>query len=200
MSKLSKDFYLREDVLKISQELLGKFLFTSIEGYITGGMIVETEAYKAPEDKASHAFNHRRTPRTEPFYKEGGISYVYMCYGIHYLFNIITNKADIPHAVLIRAIEPVEGIEVMLQRRAKNKSGYDLTAGPGALSKALGITMEHNQIDLSGNQIWVEDRGVVIPDNKIIKSPRVGVAYAAEYASKPWRFRIKENPWTSKAK
>jgi DNA-3-methyladenine glycosylase len=200
MSKLSKDFYLREDVIQISKDLLGKYLFTNIDGKITGGMIVETEAYMAPEDKASHAFNNKRTPRTEIFYNEGGVSYVYLCYGIHYLFNIITNVEDTPHAVLIRAIEPKEGIETMLKRRKKTKPTFDLTAGPGSLSMALGITTKYNGLDMSGNKIWVEDMGIVVPEKNIIKSARVGVSYAQEYASKPWRFRILDNLWTSKAK
>ncbi len=198
--KLNKAFYTREDVIAISKDLLGKYLVTYIDGKLTSGMIVETEAYLGVEDKASHAYGNRKTKRTEPFYKEGGIAYVYMCYGIHYLFNIITNKADIPHAVLIRAIEPSEGIDTMLDRRKKTKLKPDLTAGPGALSVALGIKANHNESDLSGNEIWVEDRGVVVKKNEIIASPRVGVAYAKEYALKPWRFRIKDNPYTSKAR
>jgi DNA-3-methyladenine glycosylase len=198
--KLSKEFYLREDVIQISKDLLGKSLFTKIDGKLTGGIIVETEAYRAPEDKASHAFNHRRTARTEIFYKEGGISYVYLCYGIHYLFNIITNIKDTPHAVLIRAIEPNEGIDTMLKRRKKTKPTFDLTAGPGSMSMALGINSRHNGLDLTGPHVWVEDNELAIPEKNILKSPRVGVAYAEEYASKPWRFRIKDNPWTSKAK
>src|SRR5690606_33584438 len=124
---------------QISKDLLGKSLLTKIDGRLTGGMIVETEAYRAPEDKASHAFNNRRTPRTENFFNEGGVSYVYLCYGIHYLFNIITNLKDIPHAILIRAIQPEEGIETMLKRRKKTKPTFDLTAGPGSMSMALGI-------------------------------------------------------------
>jgi DNA-3-methyladenine glycosylase len=200
MSKLPKEFYLREDVIQISKDLLGKYLYTKIKGKITGGMIVETEAYMAPEDKASHAFNNRRTSRTEIFYHDGGISYVYLCYGIHYLFNIITNFKDIPHAVLIRAIEPVEGIDIMVKRRRKTKLGFDLTAGPGSTSMSLGITSNQNGLDLTGDTVWLEDKGIKIADKNIIKSPRVGVAYAKEYAAKPWRFRIKDNPWTSRAK
>ncbi|GAL85399.1 3-methyladenine DNA glycosylase [Sporocytophaga myxococcoides] len=198
--KLTKAFYTREDVITISKELLGKYLVTFIDGRLTSGMIVETEAYLGAEDKASHAYGNRKTKRTEPFYKEGGIAYVYMCYGIHYLFNIITNKTDIPHAVLIRALEPSEGLDAMLERRKKTKLQPELTAGPGALSVALGISANHNETDLSGNEIWVEDRGVIVKNNEIIASPRVGVAYAKEYALKPWRFRIKDNPYTSKAR
>jgi len=198
--KLGKAFYTREDAITISKELLGKFLVTCIDGRLTSGMIVETEAYLGAEDKASHAYGNRRTKRTEPFYKEGGIAYVYLCYGIHYLFNIITNKAEIPHAVLIRAVEPSDGIDIMLERRKKAKLTPELTAGPGALSVALGISARHNETDLLENEIWVEDRGVVVNENEIIASPRVGVAYAKEYALKPWRFRVKDNPYTSKAR
>jgi len=198
--KLNKAFYTREDVIAISKELLGKYLVTFVDGKLTSGMIVETEAYLGAEDKASHAYGNRRTKRTEPFYKEGGIAYVYMCYGIHYLFNIITNKTDVPHAVLIRAVEPTEGIETMLERRKKSKLKPELTAGPGALSVALGISANHNETDLSGSEIWVEDRGVIVKKNEIIASPRVGVAYAKEDALKPWRFRIKDNLYTSKAR
>jgi len=200
MPKLPKNFYTRKDVIQISKDLLGKFIFTDIDGHITGGMIVETEAYHGSEDRASHAFGNRKTPRTEPFFKEGSISYVYLCYGIHYLFNIITNKKDVPHAILIRAIEPSEGIDIMLHRRRMTKPLYNLTAGPGAMSMALGITTKHNSVDLQGNIIWLEDKGIKIPEENIIASPRVGVAYAKEYASKPWRFRVKGSLWTSKAK
>ncbi len=196
--KLSKEFYLREDVVGISKELLGKFLFTNIEGIVTGGMITETEAYKAPEDKASHAFGGRRTDRTETFYSEGGISYVYLCYGIHSLFNVITNVLDVPHAILIRAIEPVEGFEEMMRRRKKTTVSPVLTCGPGSLSQALGIDRRLNKMDLQGERIWIEDRGMLIPEKNIVKGPRIGVDYAAEYAAKPWRFGIKGSKWISK--
>lgn len=196
--KLPKEFYLREDVLKISKELLGKFLYTDIEGKITGGMITETEAYMAPEDKASHAYGGRRTNRTEIFYAQGGISYVYLCYGIHYLFNVVTNKNEIPHAILIRAVEPVEGIDVMLTRRNKIKVEPSLSCGPGAMSQALGINKSHNNLDLLGDVIWIEDHGIQIAGKDILKGPRIGVDYAAEYAKKPWRFGIKGNKWVSR--
>lgn len=200
MAKLSKSFFLRDDVVLISKELLGKYLYTNIDGVVTAGMIVETEAYRGPEDKASHAYGNRKTLRTEPFYKEGGIAYVYLCYGIHYLFNIITNGVDIPHAILIRAIEPKEGIEEMLLRRRKTKLSYELTSGPGALSMAMGINSKYNGISLNGKVIWLEDKGINFKESEIIASPRVGIAYAKEYVDKPWRFRVKDNPWTGKAK
>jgi DNA-3-methyladenine glycosylase len=196
--KLTRKFYLRENVLTISKELLGKFLYTNFNGQLTGGMITETEAYKAPEDKASHAYGGRRTERSSIFYERGGITYVYLCYGIHNLFNVVTNEKEIPHAILIRAIEPTEGIEYMLERRKKTKISPVLTCGPGSMSQALGIGKHHNKISLQGNEIWIEDKGIVIPEKDILKGPRIGVDYAAEYASKPWRFGIRNNIWISK--
>lgn len=198
--KLTKEYYQQEDVVFLAKDLLAKHIFTNIDGELCEAKIVETEAYKAPEDKASHAFNNRRTDRTAVFYEAGGISYVYLCYGIHYLFNIITNKADIPNAILIRAVEPVKGIEIMSRRRNKKVTDYSLTSGPGALSSALGINKRHNALDLTLSTIWIEDKGVFLSNEEIIASPRVGIAYAEEWAGKPWRFRIKNNPWTSRAK
>lgn len=198
--KLTTDFYLQENVLQISEELLGKVLFTKINGKICSGMIVETEAYMGITDKASHAYGGRFTERTKTMYEKGGIAYVYLCYGIHHLFNIVTNAKTIPHAVLIRAIEPLEGIDMMLKRRKKQQLEYTLTSGPGSLSEAMGIHYSHSGISLIKDQIWIEDQGIKIKQENIIASPRVGVAYAKEDALLPYRFRIKDNPWTSKAK
>ena len=195
--KLSESFYLRENVQQISRDLLGKVLVTQIDGYYTAGIITETEAYQAPEDKASHAFNNRRTERTEVFYKRGGIGYVYLCYGIHHLFNVVTNQEHVPHAILIRSLEPLEGIDVMLQRRNKKKPDKTLTAGPGALSQAMGITRLHNKIPLSENTVWIEDRNITV--EHITATTRVGIDYAQEFKDKPWRFYITGNKWVSKA-
>lgn len=200
MSKLPPSFYLREDVVQISKELLGKILFTKINGQLSGGMIVETEAYAGAIDRASHAFNNRKTKRTEVFYEQGGVAYIYLCYGIHHLFNIITNQKNIPHAVLIRAIEPTVGIELMLKRRKKKKLDWALTAGPGSLSEALGIKTKHTGISLSGKTIWLEEKNISFSEKEIVASPRVGVHYAGKDAKLPWRFRVKNNDWTSKAK
>lgn len=200
MHKLPVSFYQQEDVLDISQQLLGKFLLTHIDQALTGGMIVETEAYRAPEDRASHAFGMRRTKRNEVMYQPGGVSYVYLCYGLHALFNIVTNQHGIPHAILIRALEPTIGLETMLKRRNKMKVDRSLTGGPGALTQALGISLIHNGLSLTGDTIWVEDRGISLKQNEIIASPRVGIDYAGEDASLPWRFRILHNKWTSSAK
>lgn len=194
--KLSESFYLRENVQQISRDLLGKVLVTCIDGQYTAGIITETEAYQAPEDKASHAFNNRKTARTEIFYNKGGIGYVYLCYGIHHLFNVITNETDVPHAILIRSVEPLEGIEIMMQRRKKKKVDKTLTAGPGALSQALGINKIHNKISLAGDVIWIEDREINVAS--IVATTRVGIDYAAEYKDKPWRYYIEGNKWVSK--
>ncbi len=196
--KLSRSFYTREDVVAISRELLGKFLVTKINGAVTAGMITETEAYNGMEDRASHAYNGRRTARTEIMYSAGGTAYVYLCYGIHHLFNIVTNKKSIPHAVLIRAIEPVDGIEMMMKRRKMKELSHRLTAGPGSMSRAVGITTRHTGMNLSGNTIWVEDRGVYFNSDDIVSSERIGVEYAGEHAKRLWRFTVKGNQWMSK--
>lgn len=200
--QLQKDFYLPDDVVQIAKDLLGKFLITEIEGERTVGKIVETEAYRAPEDKASHAYSNRRTPRTEVMFAEGGTAYVYICYGIHHLFNVVTNVAGIPHAVLIRAIEPVENVELMLLRRGMEILKPKLTAGPGALAQAMGITTIYSGIDLTSENspIWLEDRKVIVEEQEIIASPRVGLSTAAEWTPIPWRFRVRDSIWTSSAK
>lgn len=197
---LPESFYMRKDVVQIAKELLGKVLVTNIDGLVTSGMIVETEAYAGVADKASHAYGGRRTRRTEVMYSKGGVAYVYLCYGIHHLFNVVTNAADIPHAVLIRGVEPIEGIEAMLQRRNRSRLNPQLTGGPGALSNALGIDTEHTGLELTGSRIYIEDKGIIIPKNKVMAGTRVGVAYAEEDASLPYRFWIKDNPYVSKAK
>ena len=198
--KLQESFYTREDVVVIAKELLGKVLVTKINGEHTSGMIVETEAYFGSTDKASHAFGNRRTSRTEIMYRKGGVAYVYLCYGIHHLFNIVTNVEDVPHAVLIRAVEPIEGIEYMLERRRKKMLQPSLTAGPGALSMALGIHTRQSGLELYSHEIWLEDRGIEIEVKDIIASTRVGVAYAKEDALLPYRFFIKGNKYVSKGK
>ena len=199
MSKLSAAFYQRDDVLLISRELLGKVLYTNFHGKLTSGIIVETEAYAGVTDKASHAYGGRRTKRTETMYASGGIAYVYLCYGIHHLFNIVTNKDNIPHAVLIRAIRPLDGIDIMLQRRNKKKVDQSLTAGPGSLTRALGITVEDSGTLLIDNILWLEDQNIQIKNQDILASPRVGVQYAGKDASNPWRFQIENSPWVSPA-
>ena len=193
MKKLSRDFYLREDVVKISRELIGKFLITRMNGVLTSGMIIETEAYNGVVDKASHAYNLRRTARNEVMYGEGGVSYVYLCYGIHHLFNIVTNKSEVPHAVLIRAVLPKEGINTVLKRRNQKKVIKTTSDGPGTISQALGIRTTHSGTSLSGNSIWVEDRNINFKKQDIVAGPRIGVDYAGEDALLPYRFRLTDN-------
>ena len=199
MSKLLADFYQRKDVLLISRELLGKVLCTNFHGKLTSGIIVETEAYAGVTDKASHAYGGRRTKRTETMYAKGGSAYVYLCYGIHHLFNIVTNKENIPHAVLIRAIQPRDGIEIMLQRRNKKKIDQSLTAGPGSLTRSLGITVKDSGTFLMNNLIWLEDQNINYSNQDILSTPRVGVQYAEKDAQNPWRFQVENSPWVSPA-
>tara|TARA_Y100000590_G_C15680064_1_gene999472 strand:- start:116 stop:718 length:603 start_codon:yes stop_codon:yes gene_type:complete len=200
LSKLNLDFYQRDNVVEISKELLGKTLFTNFDDKITAGIIVETEAYAGITDRASHAFNSKRTKRNQVMYKAGGIAYVYLCYGMHHLFNIVTNKKNIPHAVLIRAIEPIIGLDIMLNRRLQSKKTFSLTSGPGCLSKALGITTNNSGISLLKNHIWIEGQNTPVKEYDIVSSSRVGIQYAKEDANNPWRFQMKNNPWTSPAK
>lgn len=198
--KLRSDFYLRDNVVSISRELLGKILVTRIDKKYCAGKIVETEAYEGITDRASHAFGGKFSERTRVMYEAGGVAYIYLCYGIHHLFNVVTNVKGVPHAVLIRAIEPVEGVDIMMKRRNKKVQDTSLTSGPGSLSEALGIHFSQSGISLSAGKIWIEDNEKPVTDAQIIASPRVGVGYAKEDALLPYRFRIKNNPWTSKAK
>ena len=192
MEKLKEGFYQRADVVQISKELLGKYLMTHVNGQTTGGIITETEAYAGIRDQASHAYGDRRTSRTEIMYNKGGVAYVYLCYGIHHLFNVVTNKEGTPHAVLIRAIKPMDGMEIILNRIGiDNKSKTAVANGPGTVSKALGIHTRDSGIILSGDRIWVEDRGMVVEPSTIITGPRIGVDYAGEDAKLPYRFRIR---------
>lgn len=186
---LPSEFYRREDVLQVSRELLGKVLCTAVDGVHTKLVITETEAYAGIADKASHAFGGKRTKRTEPMFGSGGIAYVYLCYGIHHLFNVVTNVEGVPHAVLIRAGSPVEGADVMLQRRQKSVFDKRLLGGPGSLSRALGITTELTGQDLQGENIWIEDHGICITPGSIRSDARIGVDYAEEDALLPYRFR-----------
>lgn len=195
--KLPGSFYARKNVVKIARELLGKSLYTKIDGIITSGMIVETEAYSWKE-KGCHAFGKRMTGRNEIMFGRGGYSYVYLCYGMHNLFNVVTNEADIPEAVLIRAIQPLEGIGEMKLRRGVLKNPFHLTSGPGKLTKALGIDRKFNGKYLLNSDVWIEDLGVTLKNKDIIASERIGIDYAGEDARLPWRFTIKDNKWVSK--
>lgn len=197
---LQESFYKRDDVVQVAKDLLGKLLVTNINGQLTSGIIVETEAYAGVGDKASHAYGNRRTKRTEIMYAEGGTAYVYLCYGIHHLFNVVTNDSDIPHAVLVRGIEPIDGIDVMLERRRKEKLANTLTAGPGALSEAMGIRTSHTGLKLDGPEIIISNSGRKVFEKNILSGTRVGVAYAKEDAYLPYRFSLKDNKYVSKGK
>ncbi len=193
---LSPSFYLNEDVVQVAKDLLGKVIVTKIDGITTSGIITETEAYAGITDKASHAYGGRRTNRTEIMYAQGGVAYVYLCYGIHHLFNVVTNVQDIPHAVLIRAIEPVKGIDAMLQRRKKTKLQTQLTSGPGAMSMALGIHTSHTGLSLARGIITIHDEGISVKD--IVATTRIGVEYAKEDALLQYRFYVADNKFISK--
>ena len=197
-SKLPRSFYERDDVVQISRELIGKVLCTKVEGILTTGKIVETEAYDGRNDKACHAHLNRRTKRTEVMYGKPGHAYVYLCYGIHNLFNIVTNKEGLADAILIRGIEPLDGIDKMLLRRNKEKLQPSVGNGPGILSQALGINRDHYGIDLLGDIIWIEDRNIAVGEDEIEASERIGIDYAEEDAKLPWRFTLKSSKWVSK--
>lgn len=195
--KLPREFYTRADVLEVARELLGKRLVVrGRNGSRTAGIIVETEAYRGPEDRASHAWNGRRTQRTETMYGLGGTAYVYFVYGMYNQFNVVTNVEDVPHAVLVRALEPVEGLDVM-RRRRRGRSEYELTSGPGRLCLALGIDRKLDKADLLGDRVWIEE-GISISPREISRGPRIGINYAEKWIAKPWRFWVRDNPFVSK--
>jgi len=196
--KLPESFYLDTDVLHLTRNLIGKYLFTCIDGITTGGYIVEAEAYNGIIDKASHSYGNRLTPRTKTMFMQGGIAYVYLCYGIHEMFNVVTSVEGQPHAILIRAIQPTEGIEEMLFRRSMEKLKPNITQGPGSVARALGISRAINTISLQSDTLWIEDRGLTFTGEEIAKVPRVGVDYAGEDALLPYRFYVKGNPYVSK--
>jgi DNA-3-methyladenine glycosylase len=197
IKKLDYSFYARPDPIRIAKELLGKILITRFDDVLTSGRIVETEAYAGVTDRASHAFGGRRTKRTEIMYQKGGTAYVYLCYGIHHLFNIVTNEKEIPHAILIRSVEPLEGIETMLTRTGKKILDWTLTKGPGNVSKALGLSTDHSAKSLLSRQIYLADDGFRVAKNQIGITSRIGVGYAGEDAKLPYRFMIRENKYVS---
>jgi len=198
IKKLDNSFYDRPDVVRIARELLGKVLVTDFGGKRSSGRIVETEAYNGVVDRASHAWSGRRTRRTEVMFGESGTAYVYLIYGIHHLFNVVTNKKDIPHAILIRALEPMEGIPLMLRRTGKAPLDFTLTRGPGNLSRALGLTTLHTGVSLHEGELFIGDDGVRPRKMEIGVSPRIGVDYAGPDAELPYRFFIKGNKYVSK--
>jgi len=195
---LDYSFYSRNDVVLIARQLIGKVLVSRFDGIMTSGVIYETEAYNGIIDSASHAFGGRRSPRTEIMYRDGGTAYVYLCYGVHSLFNVVTNKKDVPHAVLIRAIKPLENTEVMLKRTGKLKLTKSIGDGPGKVSALLGIhfsltgsSLLRKSANSKKDGIWIEDRGINVGPSDIWAGPRIGVEYAGKDSKLPYRFRTK---------
>ena len=196
-NKVSNSYYMNPDVAGIAKDLLGKLLWSNIGNKLTAGIIVETEAYCGATDRACHAYPDKRTKRTEVMYKSGGLAYVYLVYGMHHLFNIVTNTVGKADAVLIRAIEPIEGLEIMKLRRGIDNNNKLLTGGPARLTQALGITVTNNKTNLQGDKIWLS-KGNDIGDERVVATTRIGVDYAGEDAQLPWRFYIKGNKFVSK--
>lgn len=188
MNRLQKSYFLQHDVLAIARDLLGKYVFTRKDGQLSGGIISEVEAYKGLEDRASHAYGGRRTRRNEMMYHEGGVAYMYLCYGIHSMLNFVTNVQDVPDAVLIRGIIPTHGEELMLQRTGKSNMTASMGSGPGKVSKLLGLTTADNGCPLDGGVLWVENRDLFVPDSIVKVTPRIGVDYAGDDALLPYRF------------
>ncbi|HXJ83535.1 MAG TPA: DNA-3-methyladenine glycosylase [Candidatus Methylomirabilis sp.] len=196
--KLPREFYTRPNVLTVARELLGRLLvLPAARGARVSGIIVETEAYRGPQDRASHAFGGRRTERTRTMYAVGGTAYVYFVYGMYHQFNVVTNVEDVPHAVLVRALEPAEGIEIM-RRRRRGRTDESLTSGPGKLCLALGIDRVLDRADLLGDRVWIEEGRGPIPRSAIGAGPRIGIDYAGEWADKPWRFWIRNSRFVSR--
>ena len=197
MNKLPREFYLREDTLEIAQDLLGKILVVPTEnGERVSGIIVETEAYLGAIDKAAHSYGNRRTKRTETMFAAGGTVYIFFIYGMYFQFNVVVGAIGTPHAILIRAVEPLENVERMRERRGVMKDA-NLTSGPGKLCIAFGIDKSYNNEDLLGERVWLEE-AAKIPKSKIASGKRIGIDYAEEFAEKPWRFWIKDNPFVSR--
>jgi DNA-3-methyladenine glycosylase len=194
--KLPESFYLEPDVVSVAKNLLGKFLVTDLGDGLTSGMIVETEAYSWHE-RGCHAFQGKQTNRNAAMFQAGGISYVYLCYGMYELFNVVTNEAGTAEAVLIRALQPFDGQAIMLNRY-QTKSIKRITSGPGKLTKSLGITRKLNLANLSGDEIWIEDRGIKVKPSQRVASTRIGLNFDGPDVDLPWRFTIKGNEWLSK--
>ena len=198
--KLPLAFYKQKNVCIIAKALIGKVLVTSFNNMKTVGRIVETEAYNGIVDKASHSWNGRRTVRTEVMYAEGGLTYVYLCYGIHHLINVVTNEKEIPQVVLIRAIEPLQSVAFMLLRTGKQKADFTLTNGPGKVSKAMGITNQISGMSLQSDQIFIANDNYKMKSIQIKSTTRIGVEFAEADAKLPYRFVLEGNPFVSRKK
>ena len=198
---ISKEYYESTDAREIAKFLLGKIVVSTIENLKTVAIIVETEAYMAPDDLACHARGDRRTPRTETMFGAAGMSYVYRCYGIHHLFNVVTAPEGMAHAVLIRAVQPLEGMDIMQKRRKWSNTTPQLTNGPGKWTQAMGITDTLDGLDLTTTQSWIQifDSDGLVRDDEIISGPRVGMSsLTRECGYYPWRYYIRENAWVSR--
>ncbi|WP_066439262.1 DNA-3-methyladenine glycosylase [Chryseobacterium sp. CCH4-E10] len=200
MPKLKPEYYLNHDVIFLAKNLLGKILFTEKNGEITAGVITETEAYLGEDDKASHAYGGKRTLRTEAMYLPGGFCYVYLCYGIHHLLNIVISQKNDPKSILIRSVEPYLGLPVMERRRDMTVSSKAISSGPGSVCKALGIDMTFNKKSLTGERIWIEESESSYNAEDIASTPRIGVDYAGEHAQLSLRFYLRNNRFVSKIK
>ncbi len=201
MKLLDFSYYENQDTIAIAKDLLGKVLVSRIDGVLTSGIITETEAYLAPEDQASHAKNNNKTPKNETMYASGGTAYVYKCYGIHDLLNVVTGPEGQAHAILIRAIEPLDGLEIMKERRKIGKNNYVLTGGPGKVSRALGVTSRHDGISFADqeSELNIYDSGNHIKLERMYSGPRVGMSvYTGKWAHSPYRYYIRDNKWVSR--
>jgi DNA-3-methyladenine glycosylase len=195
--RLDRSIFQNPNVTEVAQYLLGKVICTHINGYYSEAVITEVEAYSGENDKASHAHMGKYTKRTATMYEDGGYAYIYLCYGIHHLFNIVTNVKGKADAVLIRSIEPLENIDRMLERRNSKQNKPTVFAGPGKLCQALGIDKSLNGIDLvCSNSIYIVDKDITVKE--IVKANRIGIDYAQEDALLPWRFYISGNKYVSK--
>lgn len=201
--RLEPSFFQHDDVVLISKQLLGKEIYTEIDGTTTGGVIVETEAYRAPDDRACHAYANRLTPRTKTMFERGGTLYVYISYGIHRMINVVTSSKGKAHAVLVRAVQPLIGFEAMATRRNHEELRIETMNGPGKSAKALGVQILHDGLNLCdpSSPIWIEDQGRIVEEKDIVVGPRVGMSiHTGPDAHRPWRFYVKDNKWVSRPK
>lgn len=192
--RLETSFFQRADVTELAQEMIGTFIVSNMGGHRCSGMITETEAYDGQNDRACHAHAGRRTKRTEVMYEKGGTAYVYLCYGIHHLFNVISGPEEQPDAVLIRAIEAAEGKNTLLERRGMERPSRNWLGGPGKLTHGLSVRTErHDRTDLgSSEEIWIEERGIEVPKKAVHTGKRIGIDYAGPDAALPYRFYLTE--------
>jgi DNA-3-methyladenine glycosylase len=197
LKPLPREFYARP-VLTVARDVIGKVLVHETAQGLLAGRIVEAEAYRGPEDRAAHSWGGRRTERTEVMFGPPGFAYVFFVYGMHWHVNVVTTKAGAPHAVLLRAVEPLVGVRLMAQRRGLPETNVNLTNGPGKLCQAFGIDKRHNKVDLTAGRLFLSEGDT--PRGKLVRSARIGVDYAGSWAEKPWRFCEQGNRWVSRAR